>query len=493
MRKVLLHGSRRSLFLKLLGGTLILTAAALLATGGFLYHRQTAGARAFLNDLEAKVASIPVSEGEFESLLPPPEPGPSRSSVQAATILKQITVAPPQVSRRTSIPAPEAPAIFSAQGPVYTSENGAPALETTRASEVTPKEAKVSYTDIGGTTARFPARGLTGVASGQTARPTEEQPTSPVRVQPPEVVESSAQEASSQEMVTLTRASVGQETDPKMGPVRVPAAPAAPSSKQPYSTAPPTAPEASRQKAPTDGMLQPAAVTLAEAGEEAATPSDASHPGKDRRNPMLENGSSAPPIVPGLHKLAAPANVIRVVSGEETFTFTPANLESLPPLGSLPRATKIRIPAIDLISSIIPIELENQEGNWSYVKPDGGVGLHPTAGNPGEGARGWYFGHYSQIFYDRDGSNFDRLPKVVDMISEGQTIEIILETEGSAYLYQVVGRPVIVEANEFNTGYFHDNQYAPRPEIVLVTCIPPPTWTHRLLITARLAGVGPLP
>ncbi len=110
------------------------------------------------------------------------------------------------------------------------------------------------------------------------------------------------------------------------------------------------------------------------------------------------------------------------------------------------------------------------------------VGQVPTTGNPGEGARGWYMAHQSDVF--------EHLPEIVHLILEGKPVDVILETEKEAYLYRVSGRPVILPTSEFDGGYFHANLYAPDPEIVLTTCVPPKKWDYRLLVTARLVGRG---
>ena len=113
------------------------------------------------------------------------------------------------------------------------------------------------------------------------------------------------------------------------------------------------------------------------------------------------------------------------------------------------------------------------------------VGWIPNTGSPGESSRGWYMGHQPDVFR--------RLPEVVDLIAKGQTVDILLETGKVTYLYQVIGRPVIVTASEFNGGYFHTNLFAAEPEIVLTTCVPPRSLDYRLLVKARLVGQSVAP
>jgi hypothetical protein len=177
-----------------------------------------------------------------------------------------------------------------------------------------------------------------------------------------------------------------------------------------------------------------------------------------------------------------PAAMLTVRSREEIFNFTPVAASTLAPTGSLPPANKIRIPAIDLVSVVEPLTILNHRGYLFFSIPKEFVGWIPNTGNPSERSRGWYMGHNTDVF--------KRLPEVVDLLAEGKTVDIILETEKVAYLYRVIGRPVIVTASEFNGGYFHTNLFAPEPEIVLTTCVPPRSFEYRLLVTARLAGHG---
>lgn len=191
---------------------------------------------------------------------------------------------------------------------------------------------------------------------------------------------------------------------------------------------------------------------------------------------------------------ATAASVIQVNTGKEIMSFWPVNPSTLPGIGSLPPATRIQIPAIDVELPIVPLEPVNHKGQIVYRNPVREVGRLPGTGNPGEVARGWYFGHnYSIYLRYLYGPAFFHLPEIVDLLADGETVDVILETPGAAYLYRVIDRPVILTAEEFHNGYFQANLFAPVAEIVLITCVPPPMWDYRLLITARLIGVGPLP
>ena len=117
--------------------------------------------------------------------------------------------------------------------------------------------------------------------------------------------------------------------------------------------------------------------------------------------------------------------------------------------------------------------------------PNDTVGWVSTGGKPGYRARGWYLGHQSEVF--------KHLSEIVDLIAEEKTVDVILETENAAYLYRVTGRPVVLSAAEFDSGYFHSNLYAPEAEIVLTTCVPPRKWDYRLLVKAHLVGHSGVP
>lgn len=182
-----------------------------------------------------------------------------------------------------------------------------------------------------------------------------------------------------------------------------------------------------------------------------------------------------------------------VRSGDETYSFAQVDLEARPQLGTLPEARIIHIPAIGLKRSVVPLTLETRRGYQpSYSNPESQVGIVPNAGNPGEAARGWYFGHLRAPLFT-DGGAFHDLPKVVDLLAQGKAVDVILETAEAAYLYRVSGKPKVLKAVEFHSEYFHKNLYSPEPEIVLVSCVPAWEWGSRLLVTARLVGIGPLP
>jgi hypothetical protein len=189
------------------------------------------------------------------------------------------------------------------------------------------------------------------------------------------------------------------------------------------------------------------------------------------------------------------AAVIRVEADERTFSFMPVDTSKLPPLGSQPPATRILIPAIDVLAPVVPLDLvKDQKGHWSYVAPWREIGRIDTAGNPGEKARGWYFGHLRlRIANLREDGTFWRLPEIVDFLAQGKPVNIILETQQAAYLYQVLERPIVLTALEFDNGYFQDHIYAAQPEIVLATCVSALKPDHRLLVVARLVGVGHSP
>jgi hypothetical protein len=160
-------------------------------------------------------------------------------------------------------------------------------------------------------------------------------------------------------------------------------------------------------------------------------------------------------------------------------------------LGTLPYARRILVPSLDISAPVAPLDLlRDKVGRSYYSQPKGSIGRIATAGNPGEMARGWYFGHIRST--DDPGEEFRLLPTVVDLMAQGQVVDVILETTKSAYLYRVSRAPMILSAEDFDRGYFHENLHAAKAEVVLVTCLTSWKPTHRLLVTAELVGVGPL-
>jgi sortase (surface protein transpeptidase) len=142
-------------------------------------------------------------------------------------------------------------------------------------------------------------------------------------------------------------------------------------------------------------------------------------------------------------------------------------------------ATRMRIPAIGLNSSVAPLEIVDLGDAREYETPVNTVGFIPGTASPGEPANGWYFGHLESLV-QREGSVFGRLPEIARLIRE-DPVDIVLETGGGAYLYRVVSTRQVRQDGLAVTG-------SSDSRITLVTCWPPRVYDQRIVVEAELIG-----
>jgi LPXTG-site transpeptidase (sortase) family protein len=147
-------------------------------------------------------------------------------------------------------------------------------------------------------------------------------------------------------------------------------------------------------------------------------------------------------------------------------------------------ATSIQIPAIGVDSALQELKIVNLGDSKSWETPKNVVGHIPTTATPGREGQGWYFGHLESPIAG-EGSVFSRLPKIPDLLRKGEDVFVVLEGADRKYLYQVY-KTEVVPAEELRIT---DSGAA---EITLVTCYPRLTYSHRLMVTAKLIGVQDL-
>ena len=152
--------------------------------------------------------------------------------------------------------------------------------------------------------------------------------------------------------------------------------------------------------------------------------------------------------------------------------------------GPAPAATNIRVPAIRVDSALQELKIVNLGDSRAWETPKNVVGHIPTTATPGLEGQGWYFGHLESPIAG-EGSVFSRLPQIPGLLREGEDIFVFLEGPDRKYLYQVY-KTEVVPADELRMT---DSNAA---EITLVTCYPRLTYSHRLMVTAKLIGVRDL-
>lgn len=161
--------------------------------------------------------------------------------------------------------------------------------------------------------------------------------------------------------------------------------------------------------------------------------------------------------------------------------FKPVSTNQGATRGSLTTATRIVIPALDIDSKVNELQILNLGDSRAYETPKFAVGHIPESSNPGETGGGWFFGHLESPLRN-EGSVFFKLPQIANMLRQGETVYVIVESEDGSYLYKVTGTRVV-----------HESQMQLWPSdksvINLVTCVPRLVYDYRLIVTAELVGV----
>lgn len=145
---------------------------------------------------------------------------------------------------------------------------------------------------------------------------------------------------------------------------------------------------------------------------------------------------------------------------------------------------RMRIPAIDLDATVSELEIIDLGDSREWSTPDRVVGHIPTTANPGESANGWYFGHLSN-FLSNEGDIFRRLPEIAAMI-KNDPVDIFITTSNAEYMYRVT-QSQLLHRDDLSLTKTSDAQ------ISLVTCWPFRVYDHRILVSAVLVAVKPLP
>ena len=164
--------------------------------------------------------------------------------------------------------------------------------------------------------------------------------------------------------------------------------------------------------------------------------------------------------------------------------FDAVDREALPSsVGHVPKATRVIIPAIGLDSAIVELNVRWDGPNLQWETADSVVGHHVGSPNPGEQGNAVFSGHINSPFRG-EGSIFRRLPEVASILREGRTVDIVLEADGTRYLYRATSTDVLLPAD---VEVFRK---VDTPSLTLVTCVPATHYTHRFLVNALLVGTS---
>ncbi|NQW19902.1 MAG: sortase [Chloroflexi bacterium] len=146
-------------------------------------------------------------------------------------------------------------------------------------------------------------------------------------------------------------------------------------------------------------------------------------------------------------------------------------------------ATRIKIPAINVDSTVTDLEIVDLGNQKSYETPDNTVGHIPETSLPGQQGSGWFFAHL-ESFAAREGNIFRHLPEITELIKQ-DPVDVYLETPLAEYIYRVT-----------STNQIHQSELllsnSSDAQITLVTCWPPRVYDQRVLVNATLIAYRPL-
>jgi LPXTG-site transpeptidase (sortase) family protein len=146
-------------------------------------------------------------------------------------------------------------------------------------------------------------------------------------------------------------------------------------------------------------------------------------------------------------------------------------------------ATQIKIPAINVNSTVEELGIIDLGDQKAYETPDNTVGHIPETSLPGQQGSGWFFAHL-ESFAAGEGSIFRRLPEITELV-KNDPVDVYLETPDAEFIYRVT-----------ETSQVHQDDLrltsSDDAKITLVTCWPPRVYDQRVLVDATLIAYRPL-
>lgn len=140
-------------------------------------------------------------------------------------------------------------------------------------------------------------------------------------------------------------------------------------------------------------------------------------------------------------------------------------------------ATGMRIPAINVNSTVQELEILDLGDQREYQTPDNTVGHIPQTSGPGQQGSGWFFAHL-ESFVAGEGSIFRRLPEITELIKQ-DPVDVYITTADIEFIYRVTGTSQ-VHQDDLKLSSAEDAQ------IILVTCWPSRVYDQRVLVSATL-------
>ena len=143
--------------------------------------------------------------------------------------------------------------------------------------------------------------------------------------------------------------------------------------------------------------------------------------------------------------------------------------------------TRLRIPALGLDAQVRGLRILDLGDARAYETPDKVVGHIPESAAPGARGNVWLFGHLESPVRG-EGSIFRNLPKVYDLLQQGQAVYVVVDSIDGSFLYQVREFRRVPE-EEMSL------QQSEEPLLTMVTCWPRLKYDERILVTAELVGI----
>ncbi len=153
--------------------------------------------------------------------------------------------------------------------------------------------------------------------------------------------------------------------------------------------------------------------------------------------------------------------------------------------GREPRPHHIMIPAINLESTVVDLNIVWNGSANEWETADHAVGFHIGSATPGELGNTVMSGHVNSPIAG-EGSIFARLDEIAPLLRRGEIVDIIVTAGGDVFLYRATDTTVVLpeDVDVFD--------YSDGPTLSLVTCAPATTYSHRFIVNATLVGVARL-
>ena len=175
--------------------------------------------------------------------------------------------------------------------------------------------------------------------------------------------------------------------------------------------------------------------------------------------------------------------------------FKPIDSTSFQPQGTLSAPTHLIIPSIEVETDVRGLEILNLGDSQAYETPNHVVGHIAERSNPGERGSVWLFGHLESPV-SGEGNVFYNLPKIPNLLRQGQDVYAIVSNGESSYLYKLT-EAFVVHQDQMNLSYAHLKTLKPEfaqldpsgANIHFVACVPRLVYDHRIVVSGTLVGV----